>query len=90
MDLPELQDAARPYTKRPDQNIDAGGKRTIEEVGFHDGDYGSWLAKQPAKVQHNAVGPNRAAMLRAGQVSMHDFTDEAGNLRTIDQLRKFK
>jgi len=90
LDLPELENAARPYTKRPDQNIDAGGKRTIEEVGFHDGDYGSWLEKQPESVQNNAVGPKRAAMLRAGQVTMHDLTDDAGNLRTIEQLRALK
>lgn len=86
LDLPELEAAARPYTKRPDKNIDAGGKRTIEEVGQHQGDYATWFEKQSDKFQREAVGPNRKALLDSGKVSFGDLVDDGGRLRTLDQL----
>lgn len=86
IDADEMEDVARPYTMRPDKNIDAGGSRTIIENGFHDGDYGSWFKNQSSVFQDNAVGPKRAAMLRAGKVGFHDLVDETGRLRTLDEL----
>ena len=86
IDADEMEDVARPYTMRPDKNIDAGGSRTIIENGFHDGDYGSWFKNQSGVFQDNAVGPKRAAMLRAGKVGFHDLVDETGRLRTLDEL----
>jgi hypothetical protein len=82
----DLKEAARPYTKRPDKSIDAGGRRDIIEHGFHDSDYGTWFAKQSNVFQENAVGPRRAAMLRAGKVKFHDLVDGQGRLRTLANL----
>jgi hypothetical protein len=86
-DLPELEDAARPYTKRPDKNIDAGGKRTIEEVGQHQGDYKSWFEAQSDAFKRDAVGPNRLELLKAGKVQFGDLVDDAGRTRTLDDLK---
>lgn len=86
LDLPELEAAARPYTKRPDKNIDTGGKRTILEVGQQQGDYASWFEKQSKGFQLEAVGPNRMKLLDAGKVQFADLVDGLGNLRTLDQL----
>lgn len=86
IDLPELEAAARPYTKRPDKNIDTGGKRTILEVGQHQGDYASWFEKQPKGFQLEAVGPKRFELLQSGRVEFADLVDSAGSLRTLDQL----
>lgn len=86
IDLPELEAAARPYTKRPDKNIDTGGRRTILEVGQHQGDYASWFEKQPKAFQLEAVGPRRFELLRAGRVEFADLVDASGNLRTLDEL----
>jgi SPP1 gp7 family putative phage head morphogenesis protein len=86
INLDELEAAARPYTIRPDKAIDAGGRRTIEEVGFHQGDYSSFFGKQDATFQRNAVGPGRLALLQSGKIEFKDLVDGAGDLRTIKEL----
>lgn len=86
LDLPELEAATRPYTKKPDASIDAGGKRTILEVGQQQGDYASWFEKQGKAFQLEAVGPNRMKLLDAGKVQFADLVDDTGRLRTLDEL----
>lgn len=87
IDLPELEAAARPFTKRPNVNIDTGGRRTIEEVGQNQGDYASWFEKQGKAFQLEAVGPNRMKLLDAGQVRFADLVDGQGDLRTLEELK---
>ena len=86
IDLPELEDVARPYTVRPDKSIDAGGKRTIIETGFHEGDYGTWWAKQGKAFQNNSIGIRRAELVRSGKVGFHDLTNDEGRLLRLDEL----
>lgn len=87
IDLDELQEAARPYTIRPDKNIDAGGRRTIIEAGQHRGDYASWFEKRDRKFKLNAVGPGRLELLESGVIQFKDMVDRKGNLRTLEELR---
>lgn len=87
IDIDELEDAARPYTIRPDKNIGAGGRREILEYGQHKGDYGSWFEKQDEAFKLNVVGPGRLALLQEGKVKFEDFVDGAGNLRTLEELQ---
>lgn len=87
IDRDEIEQAIRPYTIRPDQNIDAGGMRTIIESGRHQGDYGSWWAKQPKAFQINAVGPGRFELLESGKISFGDLVDAQGRQRTLEELR---
>ena len=83
----DLHQATRPYTIRPDENIGAGGRRKIEEVGLHDGDYASWLAKRSDEFQVNAMGPNRFELYRQG-VPLEAFVDRrTGELLTLDELK---
>ena len=84
--LDEMEDAVRPYTIRPDQAVDTGGKRTIQEVGFHHGDYASWFAKQSEKHQLEALGPKRFELYKAGKIEFKDLIDKQGNLRNLDNL----
>lgn len=86
LDLNEMEGVARPYTIRPDQNIDAGGKRTIQEVGFHQGNYASWWETQGREVQDRSIGPGRAELVRSGAVQFGQIVDDAGELRTIKEL----
>ena len=86
LDRDELDAAIRPYTIRPDANIDAGGMRTIIESGRHQGDYASWWAKQGPDFRRNAVGPGRFELLEAGKIGFEDLVDGAGNQRTLKEL----
>ncbi len=86
LDRDELEPAIRPYTIRPDANIDAGGMRTIIESGRHQGDYASWWAKQDRAFRVNAVGPGRFELLDSGKIRFEDLVDSQGRQRTIQEL----
>ena len=86
IDREEVDAAIRPYTIRPDANIDAGGMRTIIESGRHRGDYASWWAKQPESFKINAVGPGRYELLKSGKIEFRDLVDSQGQSRTLEQL----
>lgn len=86
IDRDEIEAAIRPYTIRPDANIDAGGMRTIIESGRHQGDYASWWAKQSPDFRRNAVGPGRFELLEAGKIRFEDLVDAQGRQRTLDEL----
>ena len=86
LDRDELDAAIRPYTIRPDANIDAGGMRTIIEFGRHQGDYASWWAKQDRAFRENVVGPGRMELLEAGKIRFEDLVDGKGNQRTLKEL----
>lgn len=49
--------------------------------------YNSWLKKQPASVQDEALGPTRGALFRRGEVEIDRFTNRAGDAWTLDELR---
>ena len=87
IDIDELEEAVRPYTVRPDQNIDAGGRRTILESGFHQGNYAEWLMGRSEEVKLNALGPGRYELLKAGKIGFADLVDGQGRLRTLKELR---
>jgi len=88
IDIDELEDAARPYTMRPDKSIGVGGAREIEEYGFHQGDYGSWFEKQSDSFKLNAVGPGRLELMESGKVKFGDLVDSKGNLLTLEELKR--
>lgn len=90
IDRDEIEQAIRPYTIRPDQNIDAGGMRTIIESGRHQGDYASWWAKQPEAFKINAVGPGRFELLESGKIEFGDLVDSRGRQRTLEELGKLR
>ncbi|MFD1944723.1 phage minor head protein [Paradevosia shaoguanensis] len=50
--------------------------------------YDSWLRKQPASTQNEALGPPRAALFRKGGMKVDSFTNWAGEELTLDQLRR--
>ena len=86
LDIDEMKEAARPYTIRPDKNIDAGGRRTILESGFHQGTYGEWIMAQNENVKLNLLGPGRYDLLKSGKVNFGDLVDAQGNLKTLKIL----
>lgn len=49
--------------------------------------YGDWLKAQPDSVQDDILGPSRAKLFRSGNLSVDRFTDSAGRVLTLDQLR---
>lgn len=90
IDLPELENITRPYTKRPDQNIDTGGKRTIIEIGQQQGSYGDWFKDQSKKFKTDAVGPERYDLLKSGKVKWDDLVTDEGRVRTLKELKAIK
>jgi hypothetical protein len=50
--------------------------------------YASWLEKQSAAIQDEALGKTRGALFRRGELSFDRFTDQRGNQLTLDQLRE--
>jgi len=49
--------------------------------------YNSWLKKQPDSFQSEVLGPERAQLFRSGGLSLDKFTDDAGKVYTLDELR---
>lgn len=83
----DVLERIRPYTMRPEENVDAGGRRTILEVGRNNGDYASWFDKQSREFKLNAVGPGRLSLLESGKIRFVDLVDASGSTRTIEALR---
>lgn len=50
--------------------------------------YGDWLRRQPAHVQDDVLGPERAKLFRAGAVKVEQFTDDSGRTLTLKDLRR--
>lgn len=50
--------------------------------------YAEWLRKQPAEVQDDILGVAKAKLFRAGKLTLDRFTDRAGRVLTLDQLKK--
>lgn len=86
--LPELEirERVRPYTIRPDANIDAGGVRTILEVGQHKGDYAGWFESRGETFQRNVLGEGRYELYQQG-MPFKDFVNRrTGELYTLGEL----
>ena len=49
--------------------------------------YSGWLKRQPAEFQDEVLGPERAKLFRSGEVTLERFTDDAGKVYTLDELR---
>lgn len=49
--------------------------------------YSDWLKRQPAGVQNNILGVNRARDFRAGRTSFDSFHDNRGRWLNLDQLK---
>lgn len=50
--------------------------------------YAEWLRSQPDSVQDDILGPTRAALFRSGGLTVDRFTDSAGRVLTLEQLRR--
>lgn len=49
--------------------------------------YPEWLKNQPAGIQDDILGRERAKLFRQGKVSIDKFTDSSGRTLTLDQLK---
>jgi len=52
--------------------------------------YPQWLKRQPADVQNEALGVERAKLFRRGEVQISAFTNRQGRIFTLDELRQCK
>lgn len=48
--------------------------------------YGEWIEQQPAAIQNEALGVQRAKLLRAGKITVDDLVTRTGRPLTIDEL----
>ena len=87
LSMSKLGEVTRPWTVREDKSIDTGGRRTIKEVGLHQGDYGTWLEGRGAAFQKAVMGQGRYEMVTSGAVKFGDLVDRrTGVLKTLKQL----
>lgn len=71
-----VENVYKPYTKRDlSKRIDTGRRNTILEVGFHDGNYESWMKTRSKKFQINALGPSRYELWKSGKVKLQDMIE---------------
>jgi SPP1 gp7 family putative phage head morphogenesis protein len=49
--------------------------------------YNSWLGRQSKEFQVEVLGPERAEMFRSGGLTLSKFTDDAGRVYTLDELK---
>ncbi len=49
--------------------------------------YGGFLKRQSPEFQNEVLGPERAELFRSGKVSIQKFTDDAGRVLNLDELR---
>lgn len=77
---PPLHPACR-STRQPvtGKNADAAEGRVT---------YQQWLAKQPAALQDDILGPTRGRLFRSGDITLDRFVDESGQQYTLEQLRQ--
>lgn len=87
LDIDEIREVYRPWTRRPDMNIDAGRPGgTILEHGFHQGNFASWFSGLSREDQLAIVGPGRFGLLNSGRVDFEDLVDSStGRLRLLNR-----
>lgn len=69
-----------------------GGGRTAATVKPLDArtTYGGWLKQQPASIQDEVLGVERAKLFRSGKLSIGKFTDDTGKVYTLDRLKELE
>lgn len=50
--------------------------------------YSDWLKRQPPEVQDDILGVRKAQLFRAGKLTLDRFTDNAGRVLTLEELKK--
>jgi SPP1 gp7 family putative phage head morphogenesis protein len=50
--------------------------------------YNEWIKEQSPEIQDEALGPKRAALLRAGEVNVGDFVNREDRVLTLKELMK--
>lgn len=50
--------------------------------------YSDWLKRQPEAVQNDILGVRKAQLFRSGKLTLDRFTDSAGRVLTLEQLKK--
>lgn len=50
--------------------------------------YADWLKRQPEAVQNDILGVTKARLFRDGKLTLDRFTDNAGRVLTLEQLKK--
>lgn len=67
--------------------IDPGTRASMNGQVSETETYNSWLRKQAAATQDEALGPTRGALFRRGGMSVDRFTNARGDQLTLDELR---
>lgn len=68
--------------------IDPGTRASMNGQVSATETYETWLRKQPASVQDEALGPTRGKLFRQGWLKIDAFTNWAGDELTLDELRR--
>lgn len=67
--------------------VDTGTRASMNGQVSATDTFGTWLRKQSAAVQDEALGATRGALFRRGKLAIEKFTDVRGNALTLNELR---
>lgn len=68
--------------------IETGTQASMDGQVAEDVDYSKWLRGKPAEFQNEVLGPERGKLFRDGKVSIDRFTNNKGEVYSLDELRK--
>ena len=69
-------------------NIPASTRASMSGQVAADITFSDWLKSRPSSIQDEILGPTRARMFRANEITVDKFADTRGKVYTLDELRK--
>ncbi|MDH4581384.1 hypothetical protein E8F20_05775 [Pseudomonas sp. BN415] len=70
------------------EEIGKGTQASMDGYVADDISYSDWLRNKPAAFQDEVLGVTRGKLFRDGKVNIDKFTNDKGNVYTLEQLRK--
>jgi len=88
LNIPELEEAARPFKVVNGIPVDDGGKKRVLDFGMFDGNAQAFIESKGPLFMKNVVGPGRKALIDAGKIEFKDLVDKDGNVVLLKDLPK--
>lgn len=88
IDVDEIAEAYRPWTRRVDKQVGRGGRKILA-AGFHQGDFQDFMKDFTEDDMKKFLGPTRLGFIKSGAFDLKDFVDlDTGRLIKISEMRE--
>lgn len=86
IDIDEIEEAYRPWTRRVDAPVGRGGRKILA-AGFHQGSFVDFYKDFDMADKKKFLGPTRLSLVESGALSIKDLVDpESGRLIKISEM----